>query len=410
MEQLLFLEKGFDYARKRKKLVFILGAVGFAGYGAYRVYHAPSIARKRNRISKLLGAFVSVAESVSESAETIRVVSADMKDFLHSDSDEIPNSLKQISKLTRSPQFSDSLVSVTRAVTAGVLRGYHQSMNRDQTPDAAGSNLADRVLDKLFTTAGSGFASVVVGSFAKNMVLALYSDGQSSGGVSNSSNAASVGSDSKDGVSTLVDVVCGDKCSELIANCVQLFVSTAVAVYLDKTMHINTYDDLFSGLTNPKHETQVRDMMVSVCNGAIDTLVKTSHQVLTSSAIGDSPSPARNEDMSPSPRDVESKAGNVCDEENESGWVSKVSSTLAIPSNRKLVLDVTGRVTFETVRSFMEFILKAFCATVKRCADIVHEAVVELVRYAAAKSSVIVTICLSLCLHITGGAQALVTA
>ena len=98
------------------------------------------------------------------------------------------------------------------------------------------------------------------------------------------------------------------------------------------------------------------------------------------------------------------------DEEKESGWMGKVSSTLAVPSNRRLILDVTGRVTFETVRSFMEFVLEKFCACVMRFANVVHETIAEIVRYLAAKSAVIITICLSLCLHIMGGAWALAPA
>lgn len=414
--ELQLVEKGFDYVRKRKKWVFILCSVGFGGYGVYRAYRAPFVARKRRRLSKLLSALVSVAEAVSESADTVGILSKDVKEFLQSDSDQVPNSMNQISKIARSEQFSDSLVSVTRAVTVGVLRGY-QSTNRtggNETGSNSGSNLVDRVLDKLLAPAGSGFASVVVGSFARNLVLAFYSDARAQfGEESNSSDAnatsgvGNVGSNS-DPASMWVDVVCGDKCGELIGNCVQLFVSTAVAVYLDKTMHINTYDDFFAGLTNPKHETRVRDMMASVCNGAIESLIKTSHQVLTSSnpsvssssasylAIGETPSPVETSTS------VDTKAGDVSDEENKSGWVSKVSSTLAVPSNRRLVLDVTGRVTFETVRSFMEFLLQTFFDSVRRCAHNVHEAVVEIMRYAAAKFSVIVTICLSLCLHIMG--------
>jgi len=414
---------GFDYVRKRKKWIFILCAVGFGGFSAYKLYHAPSVVRKRKRLSKLVGALVSVAEAISESADTIGIVSRDVKEFLQSDSDQIPNSLKQISKIARSPYLSESLVSVSNAVTVGVLRGS-QSMNRSGG-EQTGSTAVDRVLDKMFTPAGTGFASVVLGSFARNLVLAFYS-GQSNhlGGESNSSDESSgvthVGSNS-DPVLAWVDVVCGDRCGELIGNCVQLFVSTAVAVYLDKTMHINTYDDFFAGLTNPKHETNVREILVSVCNGAVETLIKTSHKVLTSSnadvgsgsgsgsylAIGET---LINEDLGGEMSSIESKVYDVYDEEKKSGWVSKISSTLAVPSNRRLVLDLTGRVTFETVRSFMEFILQTFCASLRRCARIVQEEVLEIVRYVAAKSSVILTICLSLCLHIMGGGWALVPA
>lgn len=410
--EVLLVDQGFDYVRRKKKWILILCAVGLGGFSAYKLYHAPSVARKRKRLSKLLSAFVSVAESLSESADTIGIVSRDVKVFLESDSDQIPNSLKQISKIARSEHLSESLVSVTRAVTVGVLRGY-ESMNRTGG-DQTGSSVVDRVLDKMLTPAGSGFASVVLGSFARNLVLAFYSDQQHnhSGGESNSINSNS------ETVLAWVDVVCGDRCGELIGNCVQLFVSTAVAVYLDKTMHINTYDDFFAGLTNPKHETNVRDMLVSVCNGAVETLVKTSHHVITSSnadvgsgsdsylSIGET---LRNEDLGIGMPSIQSKV-DVCDDENKSGWVSKVSSSLAVPSNRRLVLDVTGRVTFETVRSFMEFVLQIFCASVRRCAHIVHEAVLEIVRYVAAKSSVVVTICLSLCLHMMGGGWALVPA
>ncbi|XLT92797.1 hypothetical protein HN873_014459 [Arachis hypogaea] len=231
--ELQVLEKGFDYARKRKKWVFILGAVGFASYGAYRLYHAPIVARKRMRVSKLLGALISVAEAVSESAETVGVVSGDLKDFLQSDSNELPNSLKQISKIARSQHFADSLATATRSVTEGVLRGYGtvNPSNADQTGSA--SLLADRVLNKMLTPSGSGFVSVVVGSFARNLVLGFYSGGtglnsRNENGVSGADGSSSNGVQ----VPNWVNVVCDEKCAELIGNCVQIFVSTAVAVYL----------------------------------------------------------------------------------------------------------------------------------------------------------------------------------
>ncbi|KAK9949191.1 hypothetical protein M0R45_004725 [Rubus argutus] len=390
-------KKGFGYTRKKKKWLFVMAALGFSGYGAYRVYHLPSVSQKRKRLLKLLGALVSVAEVVSESAESIGVVSKDLKEFLQSDSDEIPNSLKQVSKIARSDEFSGSVVKVTQAVTLGVLRGY-QSQTKSQSHGddgvASDSSFTDQVMDKLFTKAGSGFVSVVVGSFARNLVLGFFSDEQSGGG-SDSNNSPSIdhfGSQMND-VPTWVDVVCSEKCRDLIGDCIQLFVSTAVAVYLDKTMDINTYDDIFSGITNPKHEEKVKDMMLSVCNGAVETLVRSSHQVLTSSK-----SNVNHSNLSSSSHLA------INEEKKDSGWIGQVSSTLAVPSNRRFVLDLTGRVTFETVRSFLDVLLERLFDGMRRRVNSARvETVdrgVEVVRYAVAKSSVIATICLSLCLHI----------
>ncbi|XP_062101609.1 protein PHLOEM PROTEIN 2-LIKE A10 [Humulus lupulus] len=418
------VQKGIDFARKRKKWVFVLAALGFSGYGAYKFYHLPSVARKRRRILKLLGALVSVAEAVSDSAESISLVSKDLKEFLQSDSDQIPTSLKQLSKIARSDEFSGSLIKVTQALTLGMLRAYHQFEKNDGNDASAGSGFTERVMDKAFSTAGSGFASVVVGSFARNLVLGFYSAGQTGGEPTSkkSSNMDNCGSDNNP-IPEWMNVIFSDKCRDLVGDCIQIFVTTAVGVYLDKTMDVNTYDELFSGLTNPKHETKVKDMFVSVCNGAVETLVKTSHQVLTRPtfkenplAIEEGPTSTKVEDLDEEKEtfSIVSETASEADEKDDGGWVGKVSSTLAVPSNRKLVLDVTGRVTFETVRSFLEFLLEKLYDGVKRCVNIVHEAVIErgfdLVRYAAAKSSVIVTICLSLCLHITGSAWLLMPA
>lgn len=380
--QLLKTALPFAFARKRKKWVLLLAALGFTGYSVRKVYQLPSVADKRKRISKLLAAFLSVAEAVSDSADSIGIVSKDLKEFLQSNSDQLPNSFKQISKITSSDEFSESLARVTQAVTLGVLQGY-----RSESCGGGDSSFTDRVMDKLFSTAGSGFASVVVGSFARNLVMGFfYSDGQASAG------------GSMDQVPQWVNVVCSDKCREMIGDCIQMFVSTAVAVYLDKTMDINFCDEMLSSLTHPKHEAKVKEMVVSVCNGAVKTLVVTSHQVLKS--------PNTNEDLW---QEELLKRRNSFDEKNDSGnWVSKVSSTLAVPSNRRFVLDLTGKITFETVRSFLECLLEKLYEGVKRCLNVVHETVfesgLEVVRYAAAKSSVVATICLSLCMHILDGA------
>ncbi|AEE78590.1 hypothetical protein AtNW77_Chr3g0204641 [Arabidopsis thaliana] len=355
MDKLGLSKRGyFDFALKNKK--WILLAV--SGYGAFRVYHSPSISQKRKRISKLFTLLLNLIEAASDSAETVSVISKDLTEFLRSDSDQIPNSLKQISKIAKSDELNSSLIRFTQAMTVGLIRGID---------DGSGSGFTDRVMDKLFTKSGSGFASAIVGSFARNLVVALYS-------------SAGDGSNSK-----LLDAVFSDDGRRLIGDCVQRFVSTAVSVYLDKTSDVNVFDDLFAGLTNPKHEGKVKQTLVTLCNSAVETFVRASRkpvQLNRSSSCQDSSQTLT--------------VGST----KQATWIDRVSSSLSVPSNRKYVVDLTGRVTFETVRSLLEVLIERANGKVESYVEKVRERGNETRRFVRVKTSLLHSLCLSLCLQI----------
>ncbi|CAL9107013.1 unnamed protein product [Musa textilis] len=390
----------FPHIRRRRWLILAAAAVVVSGYGAYRIYHLPSVARRRRKLFRLLSALAAAADAAASSAEAVSLVSSDLNRFLRSDADDLPSSLKQLSKIVRSNEFSGSVSSISESLTIGLVRGLQSNgpmVDSSVSETGTGARFSDRVMDKLFSAAGTGFASVVVGSLAKGLVMGFYtreSTGGESDGIERSDSQV---------VPQWFQLVCSDESRALIGNVVQLFVSTAVAVYLDKTMDINTYDELFSGLTNPKHEAKMKDMLVSMCNGAVETLVKTSHQVISSNS--GSPE-VRAEDL---PRVEE------LDQKKDGGeWVDQITSKLAVPSNRRFILDVTGRITFETVRSFLDFVLWKIYDGAKRGVNSAREELVvkglEVVRYISAKSMVIITICLSLCMHIFMGTRVLVPA
>lgn len=388
LQDLDLFQKGMDYIRRKRGFVYALGALGVTGYGAYRVYNLPSVIKKRQRLLKLLGAFVTVVDLMSDSAEAVGVVARDLKEYIQSDSDQIPRSLKQISNISTSIEFSDSVTKVTRALTIGILTGYQESDEKSNS-----TALSDRVFDKLFSDAGSGFASVIVGSFAKNLVMSCYDV------------LEDIKSNSDQDFSAhqwVIDVLCEEKVRNLIGECIQTFVSSAVAVYLVKTMHINTFDEMFSGLTNPKHETRVRDLLVTLCNGVVETFVKTSHNVLTHSdtIVSDSKSNLGRKSNSGRNKEVHNRQLMSTTLKG----LSKMSSTLAVSSNRMLLLDLTGRVSLETFRSFMKLLIDKVSEILIQSRGVVQEEVVyrgvEAFEYASEKSSDVVTICLSLCFHI----------
>ncbi|THU68308.1 hypothetical protein C4D60_Mb08t02550 [Musa balbisiana] len=390
----------FHHIRRRRWLI-LAATVVVSGYGAYRIYHLPSVARRRRKLFRLLSALATAADAAASSAEAVSLVSSDLNRFLRSDADDLPSSLKQLSKIVRSDEFSGSVSSVSEALTIGLVRGLQSNdpmVDSSVSETGTGARFSDRVMDKLFSAAGTGFASVVVGSLAKGLVMGFYTRG-STGGESDGIER----SDSQV-VPQWFQLVCSDESRGLIGNVVQLFVSTAVAVYLDKTMDINTYDELFSGLTNPKHEAKMKDMLVSMCNGAVETLVKTSHQMISSNSV--SPE-VRAEDL-PRVEELDQK------EKDGGGWVDQITSKLAVPTNRRFILDVTGRITFETVRSFLDFMLWKTCDGAKRGVNSAREELavkgLEVVRYISGKSMVIITICLSLCMHIFMGTRGLVPA
>ncbi|KAM0022374.1 hypothetical protein Hdeb2414_s0023g00627861 [Helianthus debilis subsp. tardiflorus] len=365
------INKCFNHITKRKKTILLLGALGFTTYGAYKLYNSPSIVNNRKKALKVLTALASVIEFFGESAETLTVISNDLKSFIKSDSDQIPCSLKQVFKITNSDEFVESVITVTTALTVGISRGYHVGPEKAHL----GPSFPDRALDKLFSPAGTGFAAVVVGSFSRNMVMGLYAVNNADRGV---------GTGSGDPGLNWVDVVCDDKFRKLIGDCIQQFVTTMVSVYLDKTMDINTYDEILASLTDPKHEEQVRSLMSLICNGAVETFVRTSHQVLTNSN---------------SNSNANANATSSYLIRQGSSTISKVFERKELVLSKlktKDVLGLTRRVTLATVKSFLGFMLS-------RVSEGMKTRFLEAYRYLNAKSLVVMTVWISMYLHMISG-------
>ncbi|XP_062201389.1 protein PHLOEM PROTEIN 2-LIKE A10-like [Phragmites australis] len=356
--------------RRRARRLLLAAAAATAGYGLYRLY--------RHHRRRLIAA-LTLADAVS-------LVGSDLADFLRSDSDQVPRSLLQLSKLAASEPISSAASSLSESVASGVLRAIsthrqlqQQQLQNPQTP------LQDRILDRLLSPAGAGFASAVVGSFARNLVLS-------------SCHARTAEAGAREEPEWLA-ALCSARGKEAAAELVRVFVSTAVAAYLDRTVAVRSSDQVSAGLSDPKHEAKVKDLAVSVCNGAVETFLRTSRQLAKEASV------ARTEAATMEPKAPNSDTNYV---------MQRVSSTLAMPSNRRFVLDVTGRVTAETVRSFLDFLAQRVSDGARKSIVIARDEVAErglvAVKYLGAKSMAVLTISLALCMHILMGTRFLLPA
>ncbi|KAM0912768.1 hypothetical protein ACQ4PT_012584 [Festuca glaucescens] len=344
--------------RRIRRLLLPTAAAATAGYGLYLLYH-----HHRRRVAAVL----SLADALSQ-------VGSDLADFLRSDSDEVPQSLLQLSKLAASDHISSAASTLSESVASGVLRALssHRAARDPSSPP-----LHDRILDRLLSPAGTGFASDVLGSFARNLVLSCRDPGAKP---------------QARGEPEWLAALCSDRGKEATAELVRVFVSTAVAAYLNRSVSVRTSDQLLAGsIANPKQEAMLKDLLVSMCNGAVETFVRTWRQVA--------------KEASNSQTEV-----TVVREVRDSGHgcvMERVSSTLAVPNNRRFVLDVTGRVTAETVRSLLEFSTQRVSAGARKSIVIARNEVTErglvAVKYLSTKSMAIYTLCLAMCMHISVG-------
>lgn len=330
--------------------LLLAAAAGVSAYGAYKFYHLPTVARRRRELARLAGALISVADAASSTAEAISLVSSDLSHFLLSGSAEVPASLWQIAKLARSSEFSAAISSASEALTAGIVRGLRsaevtagKAESLEPESRIGSATFLECFLDKFFSSAPSGFAAEVTESFARELSSSLIS--------STDLGRRSDESSAPKWVAMLRD----DKnCKELAEHFVERIVGAAAAAYLDRRTKTNAVEDLFTALTNPKHEAKMKDVLVAVGNGAVATLVRTWHTA------------------------------------------SSDHGTTPLEDNRRLL----HRVAMESTRSLVPW--KVFDAA-SRGVHVIREEVMErgqqVLRYASAKTMVIMAVCLALCME-----------
>ncbi|GAQ91501.1 hypothetical protein KFL_007960060 [Klebsormidium nitens] len=298
----------------RKKHVIVGGALILVGaYAGYKVYTADVWTRAKQQLCAVEEACTALSHAAKGSGDIVHLVTTELETFLQSDSDEVPRSIRQMLKIAASQEFQQAAASLSGSLVKGVVGATQgqSPMSRSlsggkcfSTRDADWSGVdydgllqskaaapylssrcacdaadepgfVDKVMDKLFTKPGRGFASAIVGSVVRELTAAYLDSGK--GGKSGDDSGPQPGL-----LDAVFEKACTDKGRALVTDCVTTLVVNAVTVFLDKTAGVNVYDDMWASMSKPGNKQQVRDLVGTLANSAVDTLVRTSHEVLTS--------------------------------------------------------------------------------------------------------------------------------
>ncbi|EFJ27419.1 hypothetical protein SELMODRAFT_95450 [Selaginella moellendorffii] len=365
-----------DLLHRRKKAFLIAAALAAGGCASYSYYRSESFQRRKRQVILILDGLGKLLQAAASAADSASLISGDLKDFLESSNEEgeVPRSIRQLLKILRCPELQD-LVAVTTSSVCKVIMA-------DTSPeDTFPSRAHQKLLNKLFSDPGKGFASAIVGSAVRNLVVCYFEEMERKAELENE----------------LLDLACSTKGKALLAECIQIFVEATVSTYLDKTQEVNMFEEMVEAVTKPVHRVPAQEMIVSVCNGAVDTFVRTSYEVLSESS-------KETTRLDMTPVSFNSSEAVSALQQDPGNFLEKIFGALTIPSNRMLVMDLAGKVTAEAVRSFFGLVIAVSAPYVRSSRDVVHsKAAVVRTRFsqdAATKVLVWVTVCLALFLHI----------
>ncbi|KAI8468664.1 MAG: hypothetical protein J3K34DRAFT_522775 [Monoraphidium minutum] len=145
------------WARRNKHLIAGAAVAAAASYVAYKAYNSKGLASTQATLLRAAETLQRLGAAAGAAGAVLEQVSADLRVFLESDSDEVPRSLRQLAKLARCPDVQDTIQACVGAAARGAA------------PPLADAALAltDRVLAAVLSERGSSLVALAVSVAAR---------------------------------------------------------------------------------------------------------------------------------------------------------------------------------------------------------------------------------------------------
>lgn len=256
--------------------------MALSAYVSYHAYRSNAYSRGKGYLTRLAHGISRYLEAFTTGGDILKGLLHDIETFLGSSSDEIPQSLRQLSKLVLSEEFTAATERAVGSIYRGIS-GIAKIENEDGVP--RGPNVVDKILDALLSDRGHSLVSVAVTMGTRNLVNAYMEASARLGG---SSVAGGEMTKSTDGpLDKLIEFFSSNRGQQLAVMSISAFASHGMQVYMDKSLEVNMYEDLFSSMSKPEHMRAVKECVAVFARAAVSAYLGKNDQNSSSSGAND---------------------------------------------------------------------------------------------------------------------------
>jgi hypothetical protein len=245
--------------------------LAYLGYKGYRAYHSDSAAR----VASALRNYSATAACLSGTA---RLLASDLHAWLSSDSDEVPQSIRQLTKLIASPEAQAAVEATTGAaaraladqlLTSVAARRRGEAVASDATAGATHDNGANpqlprdaltTVIDALLSDRGHSLVGMAVGLATRNATATFCEflervqlrAAHGEGTVPGADAAAATGrgrGEQGGGLHTVLAFLSSEPGERLLSLLITRSMGAAVGAYVEATAGYNVYSDMVAAVT-----------------------------------------------------------------------------------------------------------------------------------------------------------------
>ena len=124
----------------------------------------------------------------------------------------------------------------------------------------AGGSMLGQTLEKVFSEKGSSFFAILAASVARQTVETLM-------------DSASDQTNSGEAFEKYKDILLSEEGKQFVSDLLVTLVVESTSIYIDKTVHVNYYDQILETAVKPQHKTFVEGLCVKLCRVVTETMM-----------------------------------------------------------------------------------------------------------------------------------------